>query len=129
MTDEDRPGFAEIMQGLAEMYGEKLSGVRVTLYFETLRDMPLAMIHEAMMQHLSVSKFFPRAAEIRALVPSAVQDAGPALETLMVAMKSREGYWGIPAGLPEPIVHAVNCLGGWRAITRMDVAELARRFP
>lgn len=127
MTAADRPRFFQVMQVLAETFGEALSQLRLEAYWRALADLPIDGLEAACEQHTRTSRFFPKPAELRAMFPSGVPDAGGAFAELCAAMCRPDAYFGRPA-LPSYLATTVERMGGWIAVSRMDRDTLARRF-
>lgn len=68
MTPADHPAFWHLMTAMADLYDHTLSELQLELYTAALEDCSLAQIQTALVQLVRTSRFFPRPAEIRALI-------------------------------------------------------------
>lgn len=75
MNTEDQPDFMRRLMALAEVFDAKLSPARSALYFEALRDVPMASVVQAMNAAVKGCKFFPRPVELREFAQGNSDDA------------------------------------------------------
>jgi hypothetical protein len=117
VTTADRPGFAELMLGLGEAYGEAVSEARMEIYFAGLADLALERIREAATVHVRAQKFFPRVAELREAVHGSTDDRAELAWAGLLRLVRQVGYWGEPVW-PDPVMRtaALELYGGWRAL-------------
>jgi hypothetical protein len=127
MTPDDAPQFARLLGGLGEVFNEPMSEIRARLYFEALKDLPLASIEAAVSRLIQGARFFPKPAEIRETLEGSVEDrARESWRRLLGALEHVGTYESVDFG--DPILHAVvESLGGWHqawAWERVDGPEL-----
>ena len=114
MTQADIPAFGQGMAVLGEVFGAEVSALRVQGYYEALRDLEWPLVHEAMRQSAQALKWFPKPAELRALV---LGDDDLATERAWIAWKQAAQTVGSYRSLivQDPALaetlHAV--FGGW----------------
>ena len=68
MTNEDRLGFAKLLLYAGEAFGEPVSDVRASAYFDALYDLSLDEVRAAIKHLIRESRFFPRPVDIRGVV-------------------------------------------------------------
>lgn len=73
MNDGDRSRFAQALLLMAEVFNESISEARAEGYFESLRDLSITSIENAVKSAMKTEKFFPKPVELR-------QKAAPHLE-------------------------------------------------
>lgn len=78
MNTEDQPDFLRRLMALAEVFDVKLSPARSALYFEALRDLPMASAMQALNAAVKGCKFFPRPVELREFAQGNSDDAAEA---------------------------------------------------
>ena len=59
MNGTDFEEFAKAIAGLAELYGQRLTSKKVTLFFEACRELSLAQVVEAVKRRMRSERFFP----------------------------------------------------------------------
>lgn len=116
MTDSDRLKFAAYLAGMAEVLNAELSEIKITLYFEALKDLDLEDINRACSYLIQTSKFFPKPAEIREVIHGNAEDrAMIALQQVKQAIAEYGTYKSVSFG--DKKIHAVvKALGGWVAL-------------
>jgi hypothetical protein len=114
MTAQDRGGFAELMTGLGETYGEPVSDARMEIYFRALSDLALDAVRAAANVHVRANKFFPRPAELREAVTGSLDDAAELAWMGLLREIRRIGYLGSPTFADEAQRKAaLELFGGW----------------
>lgn len=120
MTQQDRPGFAELMVGVGEVYGESMSDARMELYWRALSDLSFESVRHAADIHVRTQKFFPRPAELREAVDGRTEDHAEVAWAAVQALVRKHGYWANPSDIrwPDDVTHhaAMKLYGGWRAL-------------
>jgi len=64
VNDTDFEEFAKAIAGLAELYGQRLTSKKVTLFFEACRELSLAQVVEAVKRRMRSERFFPSPVEL-----------------------------------------------------------------
>src|SRR3990167_7003922 len=67
MTLAESDDFTARLVALGELFNAELSPVKQALYFEALRDLPLALVVKALNQAVRTQVFMPKPAELRTL--------------------------------------------------------------
>lgn len=120
MTEQDREGFALLMLGIGETYGESVSDARMELYFAALADLELAELRAAATAHVRTSKFFPRPAELREAIDGRAEDRAELAWIDMLQLVRRYGFWQVPPAEAWPDnatrAAAMSMYGGWKAL-------------
>lgn len=113
MTESDRLKFAAYLTGVAEVLEAQLSEMKITLYFEALKDLDLDDISRACSYLIQSARFFPKPAEIREAIQGNAEDrAMIALQQLKQAIAEHGTYKSIK--FTDAKIHAVvQALGGW----------------
>lgn len=116
MTPDDARVFASAMAVLAEVLNEPMSTVRIKAYFEDLSDYELPAVCAALAEARRTCKWFPKPAEVRALLEGRAEDGAEVAWAAIQREIRRVGYLGVPA-LDDRALRAVNELwGGWRRL-------------
>ncbi|MFZ1642573.1 MAG: hypothetical protein WAV07_14310 [Candidatus Contendobacter sp.] len=79
MKSTDKPGFAINILAIAEIYGKALSPAAIGIYWNALRDYPLAEVQRATERHVADpvnGQFFPKPADIIRYLTAAQDGAG-----------------------------------------------------
>lgn len=114
MTDTDRPRFAELMLALSETFESQVSSLRMQLYFDSLRDVPIESVTSAVQAAIDRLKFFPKPVELRELIAGPVADTAALAWADFVSEVSRVGYMRTPS-LPATTMETIRIVfGGWR---------------
>lgn len=84
MTKSDARELIERLNGLAELYDKKISPAVHQIWFNSLKDLELVPVLEAMNHLVCTSKYMPKPSEVRDLVCG---DAASASETAWIAWR------------------------------------------
>jgi hypothetical protein len=57
----------QVLTKLADSYGMGLTDSQITIYTDTLSDIPVDALERAATEHIKTSKWFPKVAELRAI--------------------------------------------------------------
>lgn len=114
------------MLTLADTYNEPVSEGRAEAYFRALSDLPIETVEQLVTLVTRTSKFFPRPADLRELLPSAVPELGDAWAELRRAQWSWRPWKHAPQ-VSEAVSELVAQCGGWRSITEMSEESLWHR--
>ncbi len=117
MTEQDRPGFFQVMVALGETYDTAITEGRLEIYFQALSDLPLADVREAARAHVQAGKFFPKPVELREAIAGSITDRADEAWAQLLTMVRRIGYTGKP-DWPDPVLErtAKELYGGWGAL-------------
>lgn len=117
MTNRDRGRFAELIGALAETFDESLSVLRLEIYFEALGDLELGTVERAVIEAARTLKFFPKPAELRALIEGSPEDRAELAWMEVLQQVRFVGYYGTPTFTDPAITRAIRDLfGGWPAL-------------
>lgn len=124
MEPTDKPKFAQALIGMGEVYDRTISPAAAGIYFDDLKDYPLADVLAAFSAHRKDpdrGRFFPKVADLIAKLD--VTDEQAALvawaDLLPLLLDSRN------AQSPDPITErVVQDLGGWTRIGHTPTDKL-----
>lgn len=137
MTETDRPRFAVLLGGLAiALPGKEPSDCLLRIYWQALRDLPLADLERAIETGIRRWKFFPTPVEILDLAqPRNLEaEAGRVwarLQLLTDYAPTTGTYWRpsrIQEELGDAALEAFHAAGGSRALETGDPYWTAKRF-
>jgi hypothetical protein len=116
MKPEDKERFAQLMIGVAELYGKKLSNQLLNIYWAALTAYSLEEVNAALNRHAlspDVGQFMPKPADIvRCLEGSSSTQALQAWTKVINAIKQVGAYSSVI--FDDPLIHAVIYdMGGW----------------
>lgn len=134
MTPDDRKAFAEVVIGLAELKGRKLSSASIELYWRSLQHWPIAAFRSAAEQLIRTCEFMPGPKDFEDLRKAGRPTPGEAWErarrasgtAIQCGRITHNGTCG-----DELIDRAVRAIGGYGAIAMTDTDKLPfleRRF-
>ena len=93
MVDQDDLEFATLMTGLAEVFAEPMSALRIAGYFGALKPFDLADVTRAINQALQECRFFPKPAELIEFIEGSKDgQAGKAWALLVEAARKGGQY-------------------------------------
>ena len=123
MKDNDYLVFTEYLTGLAEALKGKLSEMKIKIYFEALKDIPLEGFKQAVSNIARTSKFFPVPAEIREAIFGRPEDqAVIAVDKIQGALRGVGGYESVC--FDDPIIHLIiQNYGGWAKLSDITQDE------
>jgi hypothetical protein len=134
MRDSDRQKFAQVMTGVAELYGKSLSDELLEIYWRSLAIYEIDSVTTALNRHVmntEVGQFMPKPADVaRAIEGSGTGRAGFAWTMVADAVKFVGSYETIV--LDDPISQAVIAdMGGWISLCEslQDRAIQGSNFP
>lgn len=118
MNEHDKPAFAALMTGIAELYHKKISTHLLTIYWRGLWQFDFEEIKKAMDAHVSnpdVGQFMAKPADIvRWIEGNGEMRALQALSKVESAVRHIGNYSSV--AFDDPIIHAViKDMGGWVA--------------
>ena len=96
MTEADRPVFAAALHTIAEAFVEPMSEARAEAYFVALEDYGIEDVSQVVRQALRACTFFPKPAELRALLTGHSVDHANLAWGEVLREISRVGYVGLP---------------------------------
>lgn len=119
MDNKDLPEFSKVMAVLSTTYEKTTSEELLSIYYDVLKQFPLDDIKSAVGNHIQTSKFFPRPAEIIALIkPLETIEiiADKAWNQLLKAI-SKHGYYD-SVQFEDKVIHScIRSMGGWMQVS------------
>lgn len=124
MTRADAGAFAAEMAGLAEVFGEPVSEVRMQLYFEALSTFTLEEVRAAVRGAIRGCRFFPKPAELIEMLHGSSEDQAEVAWGLFLEALTRHGTY-VSVDFGDPILHAViqTQFGGWHEAWQLTTDE------
>lgn len=134
MTHDDYEQFDLILQGVAELYGKRLTDFAIEIYWRALQHLDIAVFREAMQRHVTSpdnGQFMPRPADIIRMTQGSSQDkALQAWHKVDRAVRTVGVHRSVV--FDDALIHrAVAEMGGWIALgskTEDDWPFVAREF-
>jgi hypothetical protein len=127
MTPADKPEFAEIVTGFAELKGKQLSKPALLLFWNSMQHWEMDEFREAANQLIRTCDFMPTPKDFEDLRKAGRPTAGEAWA--QIRLMARSSYTAEP---DDPVAaRALQALGGLRAVAMCDsdkVHFLERRF-
>lgn len=109
---QDKGKFAEILAGLAEVFNAEVSGAKLALYWEALKDLTLEELNRAAGTVLRTAKFFPAPAEILSAAHPKGSGSIAAYRQARDAC-SRYGSYRSVEFADKRITRTIQLMGGW----------------
>ena len=127
MTDADYGRFTEIMTGLCETFGRKVSEGLLGGYWMGLSDLPLPTVEAAITKAVVTAKYMPVPFEIRQQAGDVSMDVRVAVawKTLLRAIRE-VGVYGSWTTDDAALLAVVDHLGGWTYLTGLSKEELEK---
>lgn len=126
MIKNDDIRFAEIMTGLAEMYGKEISDGAMGLWFEALAHYDIDAISSAASAHVSSpdnGQFMPKPADIIKMIGGTSKDSAFLAWSKVDKAVQRVGNHKSVV-FDDPLIHAViSDMGGWISFGEKDGDE------
>lgn len=114
MHADDSAAFTQRLNILGELFEKQLSPAVKALYFDTLRDLPLDAVLTALDCAARTCTFFPKPAEVRALIAGDSELETERAWQLFRATITRVGGYGSPTFEDAAIADAVVAMfGSW----------------
>lgn len=125
MHRKDAERFAEIMTGLAENFGDRVSKPGLSLRFDALRGYSIQQVEAAAMELLRTRKYtrMPTVADFISCIDGTVEDkAVSAWMKVMTAISSVGNHMSVC--FDDPAIHtAIKYMGGWQKIGLWEDSE------
>ena len=113
MRTSDRRKFAEIITGMAEVFGRDLSPIAIKVYWEALKELDLDEFVLRANQLTKAGKFLPRPADFLEFGAKSLEDAALLAWDLVSQTLERVGTYRTVA-FSDPVIHlVVEALGVW----------------
>lgn len=123
MDIADNGEFRQRLVTLAELFDLKLAATRQALYFEALRDLPFEKVAQALNQAARVCKFFPKPAELRAIIVGDAEDAAEgAWMIFRKAMSAVGGYSSLVTANPALGETILAVFGSWPQACSLELS-------
>lgn len=119
MTKENLPEFLKIITTLSAVYDKNVSEELYDIYFESLKDFDIDEVKNAAGICVKTSKFFPKPAEIIALIKpvEGLDDKANKAWNLLLKAISRYGYYD-SVQFEDVVIHScIRAMGGWMQVS------------
>lgn len=117
MEPDDSDDFIRRLVALGELFDAQLSTAKQVLYFEALRDLPLARVTHAITVAARTCKFFPRPAELRDLADGSAEERSALAWSAVMREIRRVGWIGTPRFDDPAILPTIERIyGSWRTL-------------
>ena len=134
MTEKDFDEFENVISGVGDLYGKKMSEWGLSIWWESLRNYDLKAIRDALSKHVrnpDSGQFMPKPADvIKMLHGSTVDSALVAWAKVDRAVREVGAYQDVV--FDDPVIHRViEDMGGWIAFgskTETEWPFTAREF-
>jgi hypothetical protein len=128
---EEKIDFVNMMSGVAEIYGKKMSETLLDVYWFTLEKYEFEQIKTSIGMHMSnpdTGQFMPKPADFIRYIEGKSQDRALfAWKKLIQAVKQWGSYQSIV--FDDPLIHhVVDEMGGWILFCRSEEAKLPFLF-
>lgn len=116
MNDQDKPVFAALITGAAELYSKKISTALLNFYWKSLKQFDFSDIERAVMAHINdrvSGEFMVKPCHIRGYIEGDSETRTlQALSKVESAVRHIGNYTSV--AFDDPIIHAViEDMGGW----------------
>jgi len=128
MQNKDFKKFMALLALVADTYGQpRLSEDAVKLYFKVLSDYSLDDVSKAIMEHLKLSPYMPKPADIIRIIDGTAEDrANEAWYHVLKAIQQYGHYESVQ--FDNPAIHyAIERMGGWQKLCQLTEEELPFR--
>jgi len=127
-SNEEKKQFLEIMTGICEIYDKQLSEKSLEFYMTVLEEYNFATVKKALTRYMlnasGSGSFFPKPADIIALIEGDPEDRAEIAWTEVVQALERVGSWK-SIKFRDPIINTVIYeLGGWTYLGEKTLEEL-----
>lgn len=119
MKDTDIEEFTKSLTITAAIFKENTTPDILRMYFEILKKYELTDIKKALIQHVESSKYFPRPAEIIALIKpqESIEDKANKAWNLLLKAIARHGYYDSVQFEDKAIHSCIRAMGGWMQVS------------
>lgn len=120
MTDQEKTEFQAILTGLAEIFDNELSPMKISLYYGALQDLDLSQIKAAASHIANTATFFPKPVDFRNAINGNQDEVAIAAWEKVLKAKSKAGQYQ-SVKFDDPVIHTViKLMGGWGAVCRLE---------
>lgn len=125
--DDFKP-FMAMLTVVADTYGQpRLSEGAAKLYFRVLSGYTLEEVSKAVTEHLKISSFMPKPADIIRILEGTAEDRGSLSWWHVVRAIRKHGRYTSVA-FDDPVIHyAIDRMGGWQKVCGVLEEELPFR--
>lgn len=127
MDSTDKPRFAQLLAGIAEVYGKTLTAPAISVYWHALKDWPLPEIVAAADRHVrnpDTGQFMPKPADLIHHLEGNGDGQALAAWSAVEAAIRHVGSWR-SVEFPDPRTsHIVGEMGGWLRLCETSEAEI-----
>lgn len=119
MKEQDKLRFAQILTGLAELYGKEFSRVTMGLWFEALKDYDIEAISAAVSAHVKspdTGQYLPKPADVVKMIAGTSKESSHIAWTKVDKAVRQVGV-NQTVVFDDPLIHRViSDMGGWVAL-------------
>lgn len=126
--DDDFKKFLEVLDSVWEMYGKPPMGdAGAALFFQALEPYPVEVFGAAVAEHIRLSPFLPKPADLVKLIEGSGEDrARAAWQEVLRACQVHGVYRSVR--FEDPRIHfAISAMGGWIKVGQISEGELPFR--
>ncbi|WP_043767546.1 DUF6475 domain-containing protein [Algiphilus aromaticivorans] len=134
MRTEDKAKFAELVTGMAEIYGREVTAASLRLWWATLGDHSLDDVDHALRAHVrdpESGQWMPKPADVIRRLEGSARDQEADLEAQAVsawgkaleALRNTGPYQDCPIEDPRALA-AIEDQGGWQSFCMMETRQL-----
>lgn len=124
MTGTDFPRLAALLAQTAEVYGkDRPTAGALKVFAAALSDYDAEEVRRALSVHVRTNKFMPRPADLIEILEGTAEDrARMAWQKVKSAQRRYGAHYSV--AFTDPLIHyAVERLGGWTALSRIEAKD------
>lgn len=134
MTEKDFDEFENVISGVGDLYGKKMSEWGLSIWWEALKNYDMKAVRDALSKHVrnpDTGQFMPKPADVVKMIGgSTVDSALVAWTKVDKAVRQVGSYTDVV--FDDPVIHRViDDMGGWIALgtkTENDWPFIAKEF-
>lgn len=124
MIEADREQFAQVVMGMALLYGQKPSLMSTEIFFDSMQDWDIRDFKVAAARLMKICEFMPRPKDFEKLKAAGKETAGEAFGTVRKWLKYSPLGYTLEPGTPRNIAAAIQACGGANAIAMCTIEGL-----
>lgn len=134
MTEKDFDEFENVISGVGDLYGKKMSEWGLSIWWEALKNYDLLAIRDALSKHVrnpDTGQFMPKPADVVKMIGGSTVDSALVAWTKVDKAVRQVGTYA-DVVFDDPVIHRViDDMGGWIAMgtkTESDWPFVAKEF-